>query len=252
MQVLVAKTGSILRPSKGTNNIMLPQFVWQNPKNHKMFSLFDKSDLFNFKFRRTTANFHKFCVLAKTYKKNSLIKQFYKIISYGVEETGNIFVSGIEAYSFPFYGTQFHPELLTWDRKKSNKIILSTEAIRISQKLGNFFIQECRKNPNPQVKTKEYSKLGKINLPSRNLIPRKENHYWFYNSGKAKLKKGEILPDWRNQNKVNKPKPKPKPKKKGPPIKLPPDTKKPEKESNSKGSNIVTPPPPKKNVKKKA
>jgi hypothetical protein len=222
MQIIVGKTGSILSPTVETNGITIPQFIFEDPKKHKVFSSFDKSDIFNFKTRRTTAHYHKYGVLSSTFKKNNLLKNFYKITSYGVEGKGKVFVSGIEAMKFPFYGFHFQPEKLAWNRKKHEDIIQSTEGISISQKIGNFFINECRKNQNKEIKESELKKLGKININSRDLIKRPENYYWFFNAPKAGLKKGLILEDWRNSKK--KPKPKPKAKNEKSKGHFPPDT----------------------------
>jgi hypothetical protein len=226
MQIIVAKSGLILQPTKETFGIMLPQFIFQDPKKSKIFSLFDKSDLFNFKSRRTTAHYHKFGIMTESYKKNNELKTFYKITSYGVEGKGKVFVSGIEAIKFPFYGFHFQPELLAWDRIDKKNIFHSIEGIKISQKIADFFIQECKKSPNLQNKEKDFVKLGKINIHSRNIIKRAENYYWFYNAPNATLKKGQILKDWRNRNKDSSSTPKPKKKKKSPKVALPPSNQK--------------------------
>jgi hypothetical protein len=244
MQIIIAKTGSIIEPTKGTFAISLPQFIFQDPKKHRIFSLFDKSDLFNFKSRRTTSHFHKFGVMSATYKKNDLLKRFFKITSYGVDELGKVFVSGIEALKFPFYGLHFQPEVLSWDRHEKSGIFHSVEGLRISQKLGNFFVQECKKNPNKQVLKKDFVKLGRINIHSRNVIKRPENHYWFYNSPTAGIKKGQILRDWRDRNKNPKPKPPKSPKKNNKPkVPLPPTSKKANKPSTFKKNAVAVTPP---------
>ncbi len=243
MQVIVAKTGTILEPTKETYGITIPQFVFQDAKKHKIFSLFDKSDLFNFKSRKTTFHNHKFGVMSSSYRKNNALKTFYKITSYGVDGLGKVFVSGIESLKFPFYGFHFQPELLAWHRKKKAKIIHSVEGIRISQKIANFFVQECKKNPNMQNNKKDFAKLGRINVHSRNVIKRPDDYYWFYNSPKASLKSGQILSDWRNRNKKSTPNLKPKKKKKSIKVPLPPEKRKPQKViSLKKTAKAVVPP----------
>ena len=89
---------------------MLPEFIWKNPNDHKLFSLFDKTDIFNFKFRRTTAHYHSLGVSPFQYKNNKNLKAFFKITSYGVDANGKVFISGIEAKKYPFFGVHFQPE----------------------------------------------------------------------------------------------------------------------------------------------
>jgi hypothetical protein len=205
MQVIVAQTDKILQPTKGTNKIMLPEFIWKNPNSHKILSLFDKTDIFNFKFRRTTAHFHKLGVSPFQYKMNKFLKAFYKITSYGVDANGKVFISGIEAKKYPFFGLHFQPETVPWNKLKTDNIINSTEAVRISQKFGNFFIQECRKNPNFLVTKKEFKALGGFNIRSKKIVKRRDNHYWFFNAPGFGIRRGQILNDWHNPSKRHDP-----------------------------------------------
>ncbi|KAL3194561.1 hypothetical protein MRX96_046045, partial [Rhipicephalus microplus] len=52
-------------------------------------------------------------------------------------------------YSYPFYGVQFHPEKnnFEWTQSKDHIHIPHTDdAVRVSQYLANFFLEEARKN----------------------------------------------------------------------------------------------------------
>ena len=177
---------------------MLPEFIWKNPNDHKLFSLFDKTDIFNFKFRRTTAHYHSLGVSPFQYKNNKNLKAFFKITSYGVDANGKVFISGIEAKKYPFFGVHFQPEVLPWNRRKRANVINSTEGVRISQKIGNYFIQESRKNPNFLVTKKEFKALGGFDIRSKDIVNRWDNHYWFFNAPGFGLKKGQILKDYFN------------------------------------------------------
>lgn len=201
MQIIVANTDKILQPYKGTNGIMIPEFIWKNPNNHRIFSLFDKTDIFNFKYRRTTAHYHKRGISPQQYKINKKLKDFFQISSYGVDENGKVFISGVEAKKYPFFGIQFQPEVVPWNRNKSANVINSTEAIRISQKFGNFFIQEARKNPNFLITQKEFKDLGGFDIRSNKIVKRNENHFWFFNAPGVGKKKGQILMDYQTPNK---------------------------------------------------
>jgi len=151
---LVAETDAIFQRYSGTKNIMLPQLLWKQSKGKGkgIFGLFDKTDLFNFKFRRTTAHFHKLGISPIQYQRNLKLRKFFKVLCYGIDGKGKVFISGVEGKNFPFYGIHFLPHLVPRNRFFGYSLINSNEAIRISQKIGNFFTHEARKNPNFQLK----------------------------------------------------------------------------------------------------
>jgi gamma-glutamyl hydrolase len=45
------------------------------------------------------------------YQTNPALNKFYNVLSTNVDRKGVPFVSSIEAYDYPFYATQFHPEV---------------------------------------------------------------------------------------------------------------------------------------------
>ena len=56
------------------------------------------------------------------------------------------FISTIESFDYPIYGSQFHPEVVPFDWLSDSKINHKFEDIQMSQFLANFFVGESRKN----------------------------------------------------------------------------------------------------------
>ena len=57
-------------------------------------------------------------------------------------DTNNLkFISIVEHIEMPFYGVQFHPEKNIYEWSNSN-IPHSSDAVRVSQYLANFFVNE--------------------------------------------------------------------------------------------------------------
>lgn len=54
----------------------------------------------------------------------------------------------MEAYNYPFYGTQFHPEKNVWTFIPDKKIDHTEEGELISRKYFDFFVNKARKNMN--------------------------------------------------------------------------------------------------------
>ena len=53
---------------------------------------------------------HTWAVTLKTYQDTPSINNFWKLVSTSVTEDGVEFVSTVEAFNYPYFGTQYHPE----------------------------------------------------------------------------------------------------------------------------------------------
>ena len=90
----------------------------------------------------------------QTFSSNTLLSEYFNIVSNSVDDEGNQFVSAIEAKKWPIFAVQFHPEkaAFEWD---STTYSHTYTAIQASQLLVNRFIDETRNNmnvfPSPQV-----------------------------------------------------------------------------------------------------
>ncbi|ETV80609.1 hypothetical protein H257_06133 [Aphanomyces astaci] len=99
-----------------------------------------------------TDNFHDFGIFDTHFAATESLTSFYNPVATSVDRQGRTYVSVIEAYQYPFYGTQFHPEKNAFefgeypDGNLWKWIDHSYEAILTSQAFGHFFIQEARRN----------------------------------------------------------------------------------------------------------
>ncbi|CAK4666219.1 unnamed protein product [Aphanomyces euteiches] len=99
-----------------------------------------------------TANFHFLGILEKHFDDTALLKSFYKKLATSEDKQGQTYVAAIEAFDYPIYGVQFHPEKIPYeigDDKTSGSMNLvdhSYEAIVTSQAFAHFFIGEARRN----------------------------------------------------------------------------------------------------------
>lgn len=123
-----------------------------------------RSRLFDSKAGRYIMNFmaeeniqylsHSFGVLPWEYKVYRNLSETYSVLATMKDHNDNTFVSIVEAWRYPIYGTQFHPEknLFEWDI--SAPIPHGKNAVKMSTYLGDFFASEARRNPN-QFTTEE-------------------------------------------------------------------------------------------------
>ncbi|XP_044163182.1 gamma-glutamyl hydrolase-like [Acropora millepora] len=92
-----------------------------------------------------TFNHHQHCVSTDEYHNNQALKKFYRLLSTNRDKEGKKqFVSTIEAYDYPFYGTQWHPEKNSFEWTSLEAINHSKEAVLVTQYVANFFVDQAR------------------------------------------------------------------------------------------------------------
>jgi len=94
-----------------------------------------------------TTNFHHDGVEPKAYTTSERLSHFFRVISENTDRKGTRFVSTIEAFDFPIYGVQWHPErnqFEFWD--KNDPISHTPHAIKAMQALADFLVSEAREN----------------------------------------------------------------------------------------------------------
>ncbi|XP_070580142.1 gamma-glutamyl hydrolase-like [Ptychodera flava] len=92
-------------------------------------------------------NNHKDGVTPEVFKKYGL-EEFYQILTTNHDENGEEYISMLEAHKYPFYGSQWHPEVTSFEfsSRFGPHLKHSLNAVRASQYMANFFVNEARKN----------------------------------------------------------------------------------------------------------
>ena len=96
-------------------------------------------------------NNHHYGIFTEHFETTEELSSFYKVLSTNDDLQGVNFVSTIEAYKYPIFGTQWHPEKNIFEWQKANgapyeAINHSPEAVKIAQYTANFFVEQARKN----------------------------------------------------------------------------------------------------------
>ncbi|KAL4439342.1 hypothetical protein ABPG74_017005 [Tetrahymena malaccensis] len=89
---------------------------------------------------------HKHGFSKKQFLENPKINQIFNCIAYSKDLKGKQFISIAEGKTYPFYGTQFHPEKLQFDHSSKTNKQFTMNQLRISQHFPNFFYTECLKS----------------------------------------------------------------------------------------------------------
>lgn len=127
-------------------DIALPLNFSKDFSNSRLFGNLPADVFTALKTENVTENFHQSGLSPEDYDKNSNLKSFYKVLSTNTDKNGKEFVSTIEAYKYPIYATQWHPEktMFTWNLKYH--INHGAAAVRVSQHFANFLVAEARKS----------------------------------------------------------------------------------------------------------
>ncbi|XP_067671281.1 gamma-glutamyl hydrolase A-like isoform X2 [Haliotis asinina] len=95
---------------------------------------------------KVTPNFHQYGLMEKTFSTTSSLSDFYRVLSTNKDRRGKVFVSTMEAFKYPFYATQWHPEDINYGWNPNSDIDHTPEAILVTQYFANFFVNEARKS----------------------------------------------------------------------------------------------------------
>ncbi|KAF0687675.1 Aste57867_20659 [Aphanomyces stellatus] len=99
-----------------------------------------------------TDNFHHFGILLDHFQATDSISSFFKPLATSQDRQGQTYVAAMEAFKWPVYGVQFHPEKNPYefgvyeDGIAYETIDHSPAAIATSQAFAAFFISEATKN----------------------------------------------------------------------------------------------------------
>ncbi|XP_035981056.1 gamma-glutamyl hydrolase [Fundulus heteroclitus] len=143
-QLMVLTSGKSQLSYTNTSGIALPLNFTKEVKGSRMFKAFPPELMSALSSEPLTENSHQWSLGTLTYSANEELRSFYKVLS--TNSDGNIeFVSTVEAYNFPIYGTQWHPEknAFEWSRPY---IPHSPSAIRTTFHMAEFLVSEARKN----------------------------------------------------------------------------------------------------------
>ncbi|XP_024910531.1 gamma-glutamyl hydrolase-like [Cynoglossus semilaevis] len=127
--------------SKG---MALPLNFTKEAKGSRMFSGFPDELIQELASKPLALHSHKWSVTSRVFYTDHTLSTFYRAITTNWDEKQE-YVSTLEGYRYPFYGTQWHPEKLAFEWNQSS-IPHSALGIRIMFYLAEFFVNEARKN----------------------------------------------------------------------------------------------------------
>ncbi|XP_074134866.1 gamma-glutamyl hydrolase isoform X2 [Sminthopsis crassicaudata] len=144
-ELTVLTSGKLLLTLTNTSGIALPLNFTKAVGDSRMFQNISKDLLEAFAKEPLTSNFHKWSLSLKNFTMNKKLNEFYKVLSTNTYDDIE-FISTMEAYDYPIYAVQWHPEKSAFEWKNLTGIVHSPAAIRSSFHMAYFFVNEARKS----------------------------------------------------------------------------------------------------------
>ncbi|XP_039924273.1 gamma-glutamyl hydrolase [Hirundo rustica] len=138
-------SGEILLVRTKTNGFSLPLNFTSAAKDSKMFRNFPDDVLHALATEPLTSNFHVWSLSMENFTNNEKLRNFYNVLTTNTDDEVE-FISTMEAYKYPIYGIQWHPEKNPFEWKDSPGIPHSPSAVRAAYYMADFFVNEARKS----------------------------------------------------------------------------------------------------------
>jgi len=155
--LLVAATNdiNILDPPSGqmdSYNYSIPVSFTNTARHSRTFSGASSDIMKTLSTENVTMNNHHYGIWTEHFQTTPVLTSFFNVLSNSYDRQNREFVSDIEAFDYPIYGHQWHPEKnpfewqLSSDGTPYEAINHSAEGILATQYVGNFFVSESRKS----------------------------------------------------------------------------------------------------------
>ncbi|XP_031133126.2 zgc:171566 [Sander lucioperca] len=128
-----------------TKAVALPLTLTPAAQSSRLFRSFPKDLLQSLAEENVTSNFHRWSLSMQNYSRNAKLKRFYKVLSTN-NDGKKEFISTMEAYRYPLYAVQWHPEKSPFEWIDKPGMIHSTTAVRACFYTASFFVSEAMKN----------------------------------------------------------------------------------------------------------
>ncbi|XP_026147484.1 gamma-glutamyl hydrolase [Mastacembelus armatus] len=143
-QLTSLTSGNTVLSYTNTRGGSLPLNFTDEIKDSRMFKGFPAELMKDLASEPLTEISHRWSLALLSYNTNDELKKFYKVLSTNTDGKTE-FVSTVEAYDYPIYGTQWHPEKNAFEWTKPF-IPHSRSAVKTTFYMAEFFVSEARKN----------------------------------------------------------------------------------------------------------
>jgi gamma-glutamyl hydrolase len=113
LMIAQSRNSNILDPHNGqmdSYNLSIPLNFTDAAKTSRLFSTAGDNIYKILGTEDVTMNNHHYGIYPSTFEKTSTLTSFFNVLSTNVDRQGVEFVSTVESFKYPIYGSQWHPE----------------------------------------------------------------------------------------------------------------------------------------------
>lgn len=152
--IAASRDQNVLDPKSGqmdAYNYSIPLEFTSSAAKSRLFTYATAEEMEILAKEDVTMNNHHYGIWTDHFKTTSSLSSFFNPLSVNKDRNGDEFISTIEAFDYPIYGSQWHPEKNPFEWGKTNgipneAINHSRNAVKIAQFTANFFVDEARKS----------------------------------------------------------------------------------------------------------
>lgn len=118
LMIAASRNPNILDPPTGTmdsENLSIPLDFTSAAASSRLFSGADPRIVEILRTENVTLNNHHYGIFPEHFHSTPSLESFYSVLSTNRDRQGVEFVSTVEAYKYPIYGSQWHPEKNTYE-----------------------------------------------------------------------------------------------------------------------------------------
>ncbi|XP_066536474.1 gamma-glutamyl hydrolase isoform X2 [Hoplias malabaricus] len=143
-QLTLLISEELLLSHTNTSGVALPLDFTKDSKDSRMFKDFPEDLMTSLAKEPLTENSHQWSVTTESFNGSEKLRKFFRVLSTNTDGQKE-FVSTVEAYDFPIYGTQWHPEKNAFEWTHPY-IPHTPSAIKATFYMAHFFVNEARKS----------------------------------------------------------------------------------------------------------
>lgn len=170
LNILAAENNEVVNYGFDSEDLSLSLKFVSDFRNSRLFGSAPNEILEILAQQNVTMNNHMAGVTPFDYERNEKLRKFFKILSLNADRKGKTFVSTIESFNFPIYGTQYHPEKVY--EFNYEVIDHSFDSLIANEYFGQFFVNEARKSQRKFPSFEEEEKYLIYNFSPKFTFPR--------------------------------------------------------------------------------
>ncbi|XP_021895067.1 gamma-glutamyl hydrolase 2-like [Carica papaya] len=147
LTMIISKNQKILEGFSATDMASTLQFVQSSHVEGTVFQRFPPGLRRKLETNCLVMQNHQYGISPETLKGNRHLTSFFRLLTTSADKNNKVYVSTVQAHSYPVTAFQWHPEKNAFEWGVS-AIPHSEEAIQVTQHVANYFISEARKSLN--------------------------------------------------------------------------------------------------------